>query len=526
MSATVTLRVRRSSGGDDGTSYSTFVVPFVSNMDVLDGLRFVREHLDPTLGFRAACGEGKCGLCGVVVDGKPALACKRRLEAERVTTLDPLPGFPVVCDLLVDRTRYYDEERELLARIEAREVPDAPVGAGRHEEYLAFKDCTECSLCTATCPSAPALSHPHAGPSGFLQAVRSVLFESARSTAAGGEELYQCLLCGQCEVVCPRGVTVPALNRKARAAAAAAGWEPAALSEFLTRLNGQRAIATSAAGDGTAGWLRDAPAEVRARVLVRAPVGIFVGCQFGLRPSRYTTAIHLAQLLLSAGIEFTLLGEEEWCCGHPYHLAGDASRMREFAEHNLNAFRRLGVREVVAACPGCYTAWASEVPEALGASTGLEAVHSSVALLRAFEAKRWAPKGSAMGRVVYHDPCELGRLHGMYDSPREVLRRAGISEVEPDHAREMAQCCGAGGLAAAGAPSVAKQATTRRVEELLALEPAVIATSCPNCETTLETALRRYRRNVRVLDIVDVFFESTPIDTQGCEKGGCPTGRR
>ncbi len=525
MSATVTLRVRRSNGGDDGTSYSAFVVPYVPNMDVLDGLRFAREHLDPTLGFRAACGEGKCGLCGVLVDGRPALACKKRLEAERVTTLDPLPGFPVVCDLLVDRTRYYDEERELLARIEVREESDAAVNAGRHDEYIAFKDCTECSLCTATCPSAPALSHSHAGPSGFLQAVRSVLFEPSRSTAAGGEELYRCLLCGQCEAVCPRGVTVPALNRKARAAAAAAGWEPAALSEFLTRLTEQRAISASA-GHGTAGWLRDAPEEVRARVHVRAPIGVFVGCQFGLRPSRYATAIHLAQLLLAAGVEFTLLGEEEWCCGHPYDLAGDVARTREFAEHNVSAFRKLGVREVIAACPGCYTAWAAEYPEALGSPTGLAAVHSSTALLRALDAKRRAPEAGAIGRVVYHDPCELGRLHGMYDAPREVLRRAGVTEVESAHAREMAQCCGAGGLAAAGAPSVAKQATTRRVEELLALDPAVIATSCPNCETTLETALRRYRRNVRVLDIVDVLFESAPFGTRGSEKGDCPTGRR
>lgn len=526
MSATVTLRVRRSNGGGDGgTSYSSFAVPFVPNMDVLDGLRFVREHLDPSLGFRAACGEGKCGLCGVLVDGKPALACKRRLEPDRITTLEPLPGFPVVRDLFVDRASYYDEERELLSRIEKGEVPEAPVDSMRHDEYIAFKDCTECSLCTAACPSAPALSHSHAGPPGFLQAVRSVLFEPARSTAAGGEELYRCLLCGQCEALCPRGVAVPALNRKARGAAAAAGWEPTALTDFLTRLTEQRAI-TAVGGHGTAGWLRDAPAEVRARVGVRAPVGVFVGCQFGLRPSRYATAIHLAQLLLLAGVEFTLLGDEEWCCGHPYHLAGDGSRMREFAEHNLAAFRKLGVREIIAACPGCYTAWAGEYPEALGTSTGLKVEHSSVALLRCVEAKRLSPKETTLGRVVYHDPCELGRLHGMYESPRELLRRAGVSVLELEHTRDTAQCCGAGGLAAAAAPAVAKQATSRRVEEMLDLEPTAIVTSCPNCETTLETALRRYRRNVRVLDIVDVLLESVTFIGQGSSKDDCPTGRR
>jgi Fe-S oxidoreductase len=81
-------------------------------------------------------------------------------------------------------------------------------------------------------------------------------------------------------------------------------------------------------------------------------------------------------------------------------------------------------------------------------------------------------------------------------------------------------------LAAAAAPAVAKQATSRRVEEMLDLEPTAIVTSCPNCETTLETALRRYRRNVRVLDIVDVLLESVTFIGQGSSKDDCPTGRR
>jgi Fe-S oxidoreductase len=228
--------------------------------------------------------------------------------------------------------------------------------------------------------------------------------------------------------------------------------------------------------------------------------------------------------LLLAGVEFTLLGDEEWCCGHPYYLAGNGSRMREFAEHNLSSFRKLGVREIIAACPGCYTAWAAEYPEALSASTKLRVEHSSQALLRCLEAKRLSPKEATLERVVYHDPCELGRLHGMYESPRELLRRAGVSVVELEHTRDTAQCCGAGGLAAAAAPAVAKQATSRRVEQMLDLEPTAIVTSCPNCETTLETALRRYRRNVRVLDIVDVLLESVTVRRPGKLKGRLPDG--
>ncbi len=511
MSETVTLRVLRSDPPPGSSEpYSVYEIPHFPNMDVLDALRYVRENLDPSLGFRAACGEGKCGLCGVLVDGKPALACKKRLQADQKVTLDPLPGFPIVRDLFVDRTEYYAEERALLSSIESPEPPDGVVAEERHDDYVAFKDCTECSLCTASCPSAPALDHPHAGPPGFLQAVRAVLLEK-RGTPDGGEELYRCFLCGQCVKVCPRDVPVTLLNRRARGAAAAAGLEPDELRTFLSRLVEQRVVAT-AGGHGTAGWLRVAPAEVRERVLVRAPLGLFVGCQFGLRSSRNRTPVRLAHLLLLAGVEFTLLGEEEWCCGHPHYLAGDPERMREFAQHNVAAFRRLGVREVIAACPGCYTAWASEYAEVLGEPTGIAAQHTSQALLRLLEEKRLFACGSGAERAVYHDPCELGRLNAVYDAPRQVLRLAGATLVELGRSREGAHCCGAGGLTLAAAPEVARQATHHRLEEILKEEPGAIVTACPNCETTLETALRLLRRKVRVLDIVDVLSEAVIQD--------------
>lgn len=104
MSATLVARVLRyDSDLEEGSWYQTFTVPYFENMDVIDVLRYIQNHLDPSLTFRYSCEEGKCGLCGVLVNGKPALACKYVLATGETITLGPLPGFPVVKDLVIDR---------------------------------------------------------------------------------------------------------------------------------------------------------------------------------------------------------------------------------------------------------------------------------------------------------------------------------------------------------------------------------------------------------------------------------------
>jgi succinate dehydrogenase/fumarate reductase-like Fe-S protein len=100
-----TLRVRRSTAGDPVPQYEEFTVPFEEGATVLDALIWIRTHRDPSLAIRYSCiNANVCKECTIAIDGVVDYACTTRLAADRVVVLDPLPGKPVLRDL-VSETR-------------------------------------------------------------------------------------------------------------------------------------------------------------------------------------------------------------------------------------------------------------------------------------------------------------------------------------------------------------------------------------------------------------------------------------
>ncbi len=482
-------------------------VPYFDHMDVIDVLRSIQELFDPTLAFKYSCEEGKCGLCGVVVNGTPELACKRVVAPGEDLTIGPLPNFPLIKDLAVDREMYYTEQRALQDHVERpADEPGKPLPISSFDDYADFKDCVECGLCSADCPASQESAFPHAGPAGFLQAIRSVLFEGS-AVGAGGEELFHCFLCGRCEITCPRQVPITRLNRNARGVAKNGDSWPPAVCDLLSKLNTSHSL-VGAGIEGTFSWLEHAPPEVTSQVGAEAPLGVFVGCQFGGRRSRSRTQIRLVELLVQAEVEFTLLGPNEWCCGHPNILAGDPGAANEFATHNIEAFRRLGVESVVAACPGCLHAWRTEYSEALGESLDLRVWHTSEFLLELVREGRIRLKGTEVTTAIYHDPCELGRLQGVYNAPRKLIHLTHTELVDSEPSRELGRCCGAGGLVLAADRTKAVCATTRRLQEIGATSSSPLITSCPNCEFAFETVARASKMKLDVLDVIDLVYLS------------------
>jgi len=100
----------------------------------------------------------------------------------------------------------------------------------------------------------------------------------------------------------------------------------------------------------------------------------------------------------------------------PNILAGDAGAAKGLATHNIEAFRRLGVGSVVVTCPGCLYAWSTEYSEALGKPLGLTIWHTSELHLHLVREEKLQFRDTEIETAIYHDPCELGCLQGIYDS--------------------------------------------------------------------------------------------------------------
>jgi Fe-S oxidoreductase len=197
----------------------------------------------------------------------------------------------------------------------------------------------------------------------------------------------------------------------------------------------------------------------------------------------------------SLNFDYAVLGTEEWCCGDHILRLGEKGLFEILAEHNIDAFKSVGAKNVLTLSPHCYNTFKHDKPYA---NMDLNIQHYSEFLVQAIERGKLAPKKTMNRRVTYHDPCFLGKRNGIYEAPRRVLRMIdGLELVEMKRTGEDSLCCGGGaGRTWTEDSTPEKRPSVDRIREALAVGAEVVATACPFCVTTLEDA-------IKVLDVED-----------------------
>jgi heterodisulfide reductase subunit D len=186
-------------------------------------------------------------------------------------------------------------------------------------------------------------------------------------------------------------------------------------------------------------------------------------------------------------------------------MAGQLKQAEALIRHNVGQVRALGVPRVVTTCPSCYHMWHHTYPEVLGEPLGFEVVHAAEVLAELLvdeEGRLELTEPRHTGVVTYHDPCDLGRKGGIFDAPREVLRRVpGYTFVEMQQSREHALCCGGGGNLETFDAELVQDVAARRVAQAAEVGATVLVSACPQCVRTLSKAARAQRLRIRVLDL-------------------------
>ena len=205
---------------DRGPFVKVYPVPVREGMTVLDGLHYIKDNLDSTLAWRYSCRMGICGSCGMLLNGRPGLACNTQILeiADRDLTVGPLPNFEIIRDLVPDLWSMFDKHHSLkpyIRRTNEAEIND-PSGEfyqspEQLESYLQFSFCIKCGCCMAACPTL-ATDARYLGPMPLAAARRyntDTRDEGCRerSELTGAPAgVFRCHFAGECSRACPKGV--------------------------------------------------------------------------------------------------------------------------------------------------------------------------------------------------------------------------------------------------------------------------------------------------------------------------------
>ena len=223
--STVILRVLRYKPGViDPPRFQDFTVRMPHRSSVLDALEALRLQQDKTLMYRHSCHHASCGTCACLINGDERLACTTQLaelDSESITVA-PLRGFPVVGDLVVDLTAFYEDFCEDWSGL--RTVGNLPNSPREDRLFTRFENCIECGACRSACPVIHS-GQPFLGPAA-LAALDNELAKSPQKAAElltladGPDGVRQCTRALNCSRVCPTGVFparhIEALRRRLR----------------------------------------------------------------------------------------------------------------------------------------------------------------------------------------------------------------------------------------------------------------------------------------------------------------------
>jgi len=239
----------------------------------------------------------------------------------------------------------------------------------------------------------------------------------------------------------------------------------------------------------------------------------WVGCagSFDDRAKKITKAF--VKILNQLEYKFAVLGSEESCSGDPAKRAGNEFLFQMQAMANIEVMNAYEVKRVVTTCPHCFNTLKNEYPE-LGGS--FEVVHHTQLLQALIDEGRLTIKGGAFKgkKITFHDPCYLGRANTVYEAPRSLIESLDAELVEMKRCKSRGLCCGAGGAQMFKEPEKGtKDINIERTEEALEIQPDIIATGCPFCNTMMTDGVKNKEKEgeVEVLDLAEMIATANDL---------------
>ncbi len=357
--------------------------------------------------------------------------------------------------------------------------------------------CIQCGRCTGGCP---VTVRTNLNPRRF---VYDCYDEELLDELSRLPEVWDCSGCQTCAVRCPKGLKPVEVLYGLRSLLVASGKVEPTVRDALesTFLEGNP---WSKARAMRFDWMEGLDVKV-AEEGQEVENLFFTCCTISYDPRVQVIAKNLVKLLNKTEVDYAFMGEGEACCASEISALGEEDLFEEMAEENTEFFNGFAAKRIVTLSPHCLTA--------LKKYAGLKAevIHYTQLLAELIENETISLPGELEKKVVYHDPCYLGKQNGVFDEPRSILRSIpGVDLVEFNRCRERSLCCeGGGGKMWVESESKKERLAETRIKDAKELSADIVAVACPFCVLTLEDAVKAlgYEEEMRVSEITEILGE-------------------
>ncbi|MDD3978104.1 MAG: (Fe-S)-binding protein [Methanomicrobium sp.] len=361
----------------------------------------------------------------------------------------------------------------------------------------AVKYCYQCGKCDTVCPWNKIIKF------SMRKLIREATFGISEIER---EEIWRCTTCGKCPQQCPRDVKQINDMIALRRMATGYGVFPASVKTVRTISGGLNSQGNPFGEDRNtrADWAEGLSVKPFTEGM---EILYFPGCYLSYDPRLKKVAQATVKVLKKAGVDFGILGSKENCCGESIRKTGNENLFKRLAKENIKTFIDNGVKRILVSSPHCYHTFKNEYPEFMA---HFEIIHISQYLYELINQGRLKVSGEYAKKITYHDPCYLGRHNGIYDEPREVLKKIpGLELNEMAESRADSMCCGMGGGRIWMETEKDERFSNLRVEQAIETGAKVLVTSCPYCITALEDSrtVMNYDDAIEVKDITEILQE-------------------
>ncbi len=373
-----------------------------------------------------------------------------------------------------------------------------------------IRRCLQCGTCSGVCPFGYSMKYP---PGKIISTLRAGVFDLVMKT----DSVWMCVSCSACSAFCPSQIPITAaLMTRVKEEMVLAGNIPTELQAALKNSQ-QYGNPLGESPRKRADWAAGLHPEVNLLGKTRQPVDVlwFVGDYASYHPRMIPVTKALAKILNALGIKFGILGPEENSDGDSQRLAGERGIFEMLARKNGQAFKKYQFGEIITADPHAYNALKNEYP-ALGISYPVR--HYTEFLFERLEQIKPLLKKEVTAKIAYHDACYLGRVNGVYEAPRELLKAIpGVELTEMAHQRTNSLCCGGGGggmwLDGFQWEKTHVRLSEWRVKEALASGADILAVACPYEPPRFEDAVKTNANasHLKVREIAELLVESMDI---------------